>query len=746
MAMAMVYLYKYRDADVQAYLCERMLHFPESDVEFYLPQLLALCIQGADTPEQCEGAGPVTSQGGVGPYAALRQHILTRCSLSLQFALLTHWLLDSERTNPSLTAKKHRVIAALHEDLQRVQPTFPVVSEGKSQRRSTGTHRRTKSDVTTPTKNRLPVIHSRSQSTTGDDDESLKATHPNSRSFNSISTLGTGHAFDLHGEEEAEPASPLHSGHTHSLQKSSSNPQLSSCPSCPTPSSDCTHGGLAREDSMSSSVVTFGEDSEVSPSPIDDKPATLKMCMAAEQAFVQALQNIGSRLTRFPTKDVRRTQLHAELSLLNLNLPARVYLPLNIGGSGDEKVQQTHHVVRIPPREAVILNSKDRVPYLIQVEVLDCSDLHTSALPRKLTLDKRHMRTGSDGQIDPVQEEDAIEAATPAVPLEAAADSAAESGVLRPGDIRRRLSIASSDPHSRFARESADPSAVRAKEPWAEKVSRIRRHSPYGHLPNWRLIPVIIKSGDDLRQELLASQLLSLFQTTWQEEMLALWLRPIRILVTSASGGMIEVIGSAVSLHQTRKSPTDTLASYFSHEYGDSTSDRFLTAQKNFVQSLAAYSLFCYFVQVKDRHNGNILIDSEGHVIHIDFGYILSNSPRNLGFENAPFKLTHEFIEVLGGVESDMFKYYKILILQGFIAARKHRERFITLVEIMERDSKLPCFVKGRATVSEFADRFQMTLTEQQLTDHVEQLIQSSIDSMRTVLYDGYQYYTNGIL
>ena len=34
----------------------------------------------------------------------------------------------------------------------------------------------------------------------------------------------------------------------------------------------------------------------------------------------------------------------------------------------------------------------------------------------------------------------------------------------------------------------------------------MRDSSPYGHLKNWKLLSVIVKCGDDLRQELMAYQ------------------------------------------------------------------------------------------------------------------------------------------------------------------------------------------------------------------------------------------------
>jgi phosphatidylinositol kinase/protein kinase (PI-3 family) len=75
--------------------------------------------------------------------------------------------------------------------------------------------------------------------------------------------------------------------------------------------------------------------------------------------------------------------------------------------------------------------------------------------------------------------------------------------------------------------------------------------------------------------------------------------------------------------------------------------------------------LVCYLLQIKDRHNGNIMIDKDGHIIHIDFGFLLTNAPgKGLKFERAPFKLTNDFVDVLGGTKSAGFRKYRELMIE----------------------------------------------------------------------------------
>ncbi|CAH0473382.1 unnamed protein product [Peronospora belbahrii] len=234
-------------------------------------------------------------------------------------------------------------------------------------------------------------------------------------------------------------------------------------------------------------------------------------------------------------------------------------------------------------------------------------------------------------------------------------------------------------------------------ESFEEKRERLRATSHFRalELKDWDCVAFIVKSNDDLRQEVLCLQIIHQLQDIFQSADLPLRLLPYEIIATSASTGMIEYVKNAVSLDALKKRDNYTsLADHFLKTYGQADSAAYKTAMTNFVRSMAAYSLACYLLQIKDRHNGNIMIDSDGHVIHIDFGFILGIAPGGrFSLETAPFKLTGEMVDAMGGTQSDYFKAYVIFLIQGFLALQQHADSILMMIAIMAHESSCPCFL-----------------------------------------------------
>ncbi len=66
------------------------------------------------------------------------------------------------------------------------------------------------------------------------------------------------------------------------------------------------------------------------------------------------------------------------------------------------------------------------------------------------------------------------------------------------------------------------------------------------------------------------------------------------------------------------------------------------------------------------------MLDNAGHIVHIDFGFILEISPGgNLGFEPPSFKLSHEMAQLLdpGGMRTSApFKLFQELVVRAYLA------------------------------------------------------------------------------
>ena len=258
-----------------------------------------------------------------------------------------------------------------------------------------------------------------------------------------------------------------------------------------------------------------------------------------------------------------------------------------------------------------------------------------------------------------------------------------------------------------------------------------------------QLVPIrqsaIFKVGDDCRQDVLALQMINMFKMIFDSVGLPLYLYPYRVVATAPGCGVIEVIPEAMSRDTMGREYVNDLYEYYLQKFGSEESFEFQQARQRFICSLAAYSVVSFLLSFKDRHNGNIMFDSMGHIIHIDFGFMLGISPGNANIEGEGFKLTGEMLRLMGGTEaeSEHFIRFKTLVVNGYIAVRPWMDEFVRVAELMA-ESGLPCM--RRDTIEKFRMKFRPDLSEFQARKFMLQVIDKSSEYIFATLYDLYQF------
>eukprot|EP01114_Cavostelium_apophysatum_P019589 TRINITY_DN6355_c0_g1_i2.p1 TRINITY_DN6355_c0_g1~~TRINITY_DN6355_c0_g1_i2.p1 ORF type:complete len:1116 (-),score=259.45 TRINITY_DN6355_c0_g1_i2:43-3390(-) len=210
-------------------------------------------------------------------------------------------------------------------------------------------------------------------------------------------------------------------------------------------------------------------------------------------------------------------------------------------------------------------------------------------------------------------------------------------------------------------------------------------------------IPVIFKSGDDLRQDMLCLQMMTLMDQAWKNAGFEFGMQLYGVTATGENEGFIQVVENSATIASIHKR-FGTFKESGVHTWlreKNPIIDEAIQSQ-NFLCSCAAYCVATYVLGIGDRHNDNIMLHHNGHLFHIDFGHFLGRVKKWAGIsrERAPFVLTPDFAYVMKGKDSAEFQRFVELCCDAFLCLRRNANTIINLFSMMLSTgiAELTCF------------------------------------------------------
>ncbi|KAK8752497.1 hypothetical protein OTU49_005873 [Cherax quadricarinatus] len=243
----------------------------------------------------------------------------------------------------------------------------------------------------------------------------------------------------------------------------------------------------------------------------------------------------------------------------------------------------------------------------------------------------------------------------------------------------------------------------------------------------------IFKHGDDLRQDQLIIQIITLMDRLLRRENLDLRLTPYKVLATSSKHGFVQFIESYAVADVLRTE--GGIQSFFRKHAPSETGPYGIAAEvmDTYIKSCAGYCVITYLLGIGDRHLDNLLLTRNGNLFHIDFGYILGRDPKPLP---PPMKLSKEMVEGMGGAQSEHYHEFRKLCYTAFHQLRRHANLILNLFSLMV-DANVPDIaLEPDKTVKKVEDKFRLDLSDEEAVSYMQGLIDDSVNAVVAVVVE----------
>lgn len=242
--------------------------------------------------------------------------------------------------------------------------------------------------------------------------------------------------------------------------------------------------------------------------------------------------------------------------------------------------------------------------------------------------------------------------------------------------------------------------------------------------------PIIFKAGDDLRQDQLVIQIISLMNRLLLKENLDLKLTPYKVLATAVDTGMMHFVQS-MSLAAVLNDHQNNILNFFKAHHPSTEPGNVYgidpKVMETYIRSCAGYCVITYLLGVGDRHLDNLLLSTDGHLFHVDFGFILGRDPKPFP---PPMKLCKEMIEAMGGANSPHYLSFQQYCYTAFTTLRRNANLILNLFSLMV-DANIPDIkIEPEKAVMKVQEKFRLDLTEEAAISYFRGLISESVNAL----------------